>query len=74
MLVPWWLSCQASNEKIHCTLGKGRNCEQVGELDELAAYLFDSMKHAKSIQYEVMIHEWLWQLMNVRISSEDSHA
>ena len=36
--------------------------------------LFDNMKHAKSIQYEVMIQEWLWQLMNARISSEDNHA
>jgi len=55
-------------------LRKVRNGEKVGELDELAAYLFDSMKHAKSIQYEVMMQEWLWQLMNVRISLEDSQA
>ena len=64
---------QVSNEKIHCTLGKERNGQQEGEIDELAAYLFDSMKYAKSIQYEVMILEWLWQLMNKRISSEDNH-
>jgi len=74
MQVPWCHSCHASNEKFHCTSWKGRNGEQVGKFNELAAYLSDSMKHAKSIQYEVMTQEWLWQLMNVRISSEDNHA
>ena len=73
MLVPWCRSNPASNEKSHCVLQKGRSGQQVGELDELAAYLFDSMNHAKSIQYEVTI-QWLWQLMNASISSEDNHA
>ena len=74
MLVPWCRFCHASNEKFHHTLWKGRNGEPLGELDELVAYLFDSMKHTKSIQYEAMIQEWLWQLKNARISSEDNNA
>ena len=74
MLVPSYRSCHASNEKLRCALRKGENDEQVGELDELTAYLFDSMRHDKSIQYEVMIQEWLWLLMNARISSEDNNA
>ena len=71
---PWYHSCHASNKKFHCTSWEGRNGEQVGEFDELAAYFSHCMKHAKSIQYKVMIQEWLLQLMNARISCEDNHA
>jgi len=74
VLVPRCRSCHASNEKFDCTLRKGRNDEQVGELDELAAYLFDSMRHGKSIQHEAMIQEWLWQLKTARSSSKDTYA